>query len=188
MEIEKIQKYFEILEKRKNFSERKYLSTELLDRLGIKKYRKLIEENDDVIFNGECGFKLKEETYEEIRKILSEVYKDAYDLEDEEEKEMFYEHIDSFFDNEKFLKVWRLSFEDIILEECVETWKPSVRHSYLNKDWEENLIPFELIQNDEDGIFLLHKITGEIYFYYAFIFAVKVADSFDEFIDRIEEI
>ena len=134
MEIEKIQKYFEILEKRKNFSERKYLSTELLDRLGIKKYRKLIEENDDVIFNGECGFKLKEETYEEIRKILSEVYKDAYDLEDEEEKEMFYEHIDSFFDNEKFLKVWRLSFEDIILEECVETWKPSVRHSYLNKD------------------------------------------------------
>ena len=40
--------YFE-LDKRKNFDERKYLSTELLDKLGLNKYRKLIEENDAII-------------------------------------------------------------------------------------------------------------------------------------------
>ena len=43
--MEKIIKNFE-LEKRKNSEERKYLSRELLDKLEIKKYRKLIEEND----------------------------------------------------------------------------------------------------------------------------------------------
>ena len=58
--------YFE-LDKRKNFDERKYLSTELLDKLGLNKYRKLIEENDAIYCSGKYGYKLKNETYEKIK-------------------------------------------------------------------------------------------------------------------------
>ena len=180
--------YFE-LDKRKNFDERKYLSIELLDKLGLNKYRKLIEENDAIYCSGKYGYKLKNETYEKIKENLCEMYKDAYDLEDEEEKEMFNEEIEAFFDYKKLLSVWQLVFEDRVLEKCVENWKHS---PYIGLDNEEklrdDLIPFDLIENNEDKIFLLHKGNGGIYFYYAFTFVIKIADNFDEFIDNLYEI
>ena len=157
-------KYFG-LDKRKNFDKRNYLSTELLDKLKIKKYRKLIEENENIYSEGKYGYKLKNETYEKIKENLCEMYKDAYDLEDEEEKEMFNEEIEAFFDDKKSLSVWRLFFEDRVLEECVKNWKYS---DYIGLDNEEglsdDLIPFDLIENEEDKIFLLHKVDGGIYF------------------------
>ena len=63
--------YFE-LDKRKNFDKRKYLSTELLDKLGVNKYRKLIEENDAIYCSGKYGYKLKNETYEKIKEMKSD--------------------------------------------------------------------------------------------------------------------
>lgn len=42
----------------KNFDERKYLSVQLLNKLKIKKHRKLIEKNDEIYFNGKYGYKL----------------------------------------------------------------------------------------------------------------------------------
>jgi len=65
--------YFE-LDKRKNFDERKYLSTELLDKLGLNKYRKLIEENDAIYCSGKYGYKLKNETYEKINSLQIDDY------------------------------------------------------------------------------------------------------------------
>ena len=70
-----------------------------------------------------------------------------------------------FFDDKKSLSVWRLFFEDRVLEECVKNWKYS---DYIGLDNEEglsdDLIPFDLIENEEDKIFLLHKVDGGIYF------------------------
>ena len=152
--------YFE-LDKRKNFDERKYLSTELLDKLGLNKYRKLIEENDAIYCSGKYGYKLKNETYEKIKENLCEMYKDAYDLEDEEEKEMFNEEIEAFFDYKKLLSVWQLVFEDRVLEKCVENWKHSPHIGLDNEEkLRDDLIPFDLIENKEDKIFLLHKGNG----------------------------
>ena len=163
--------YFE-LDKRKNFDERKYLSTELLDKLGLNKYRKLIEENDAIYCSGKYGYKLKNETYEKIKENLCEMYKDAYDLEDK-----------------KLLSVWQLFFEDRVLEGCVENWKHSPHIGLDNEEkLRDDLIPFDLIENKEDKIFLLHKGNGGIYFYYAFTFVIKIADNFDEFIDNLYEI
>ena len=180
--------YFE-LDKRKNFDERKYLSTELLDKLGLNKYRKLIEENDAIYCSGKYGYKLKNETYEKIKEILCEMYKGAYDLEDEEEKEMFNEEIEAFFCDKKLLSVWQLFFEDRVLEGCVENWKHSPHIGLDNEEkLRDDLIPFDLIENKEDKIFLLHKGNGGIYFYYAFTFVIKIADNFDEFIDNLYEI
>lgn len=48
----------------------------------------------------------------------------------------------------------------------------------------DDLIPFDLIENKGDEIFLLHK-SGEIYFYYTFLFIAKIAGRFDEFIDNL---
>ena len=142
------------LDKRKNFDERKYLSTELLDKLGLNKYRKLIEENDAIYCSGKYGYKLKNETYEKIKEILCEMYKGAY-----------------------------------VLEECVENWKHSPHIGLDNEEkLRDDLIPLDLIENKEDEIFLLHKVNGGIYFYYAFTFVIKIADNFDEFIDNLYEI
>ena len=63
----------------KNFDERKYLSTELLDKLGLNKYRKLIEENDAIYCSGKYGYKLKNETYEKIKENLR-LWKKEYDI------------------------------------------------------------------------------------------------------------
>lgn len=183
--MEKIIKNFE-LEKRKNSEERKYLSRELLDKLEIKKYRKLIEENDVIYSDGKCGYRLKDETYEKIKGILYEIYKDYYDLEDEEEKEMLEDDINSFFDNKKSLSVWKLFFEDRVLEECIDVWASCPYFGTDEDKLNDDLIPFDLIENQDDKIFLLHKVNGGVYCYYAFVFVIKIADSFDEFIERIE--
>ena len=111
------------------------------------------------------------------------------DKSDEEEKEMFNEEIEAFFDYKKLLSVWQLVFEDRVLEKCVENWKHSPHIGLDNEEkLRDDLIPFDLIENKEDEIFLLHKVNGGIYFYYAFTFVIKVADNFDEFIDNLYEI
>ena len=117
------------------------------------------------------------------------MYKGAYDLEDEEEKEMFNEEIEAFFCDKKLLSVWQLFFEDRVLEGCVENWKHSPHIGLDNEEkLRDDLIPLDLIENKEDKIFLLHKVNGGIYFYYAFTFVIKIADNFDEFIDNLYEI